>query len=153
MIGDDHGGFDNFVCFGISGDLVVSGWTNDYIVVGSSSVNNKKSKAPYKTKANAGETNKWVCLSIHWENHTTPSANNISVYCNGQKLTEFQSRTSLGSSQMTFGGLNPNSISPFKGDMTFVSVYKGRIINENDILLHHHVLSRWSNIDTVDFSF
>ena len=54
---------------------------------------------------------------------------------------------------MTFGDLNPNGISPFKGDMSFLAMYKGRIINGNDILLHHHVLSRWFNIDTVDFSF
>ena len=45
LIGHDNGGFDKFVCFGRSGDLVFSGSTNDYIVIGSNSVNNKKSKA------------------------------------------------------------------------------------------------------------
>ena len=75
--------------------------------------------APYKYKANAGVINKWVCLSIHWDNHTTPAGNHSSVYCNGQKLANFQSITSLGSTQVTFGDVNTSGIAPFKGDISF----------------------------------
>ena len=133
-------GHDKFVCFGPFGDLVVSGSTNNYIAIGGNSVNNKKPKAPYKYKANAGQTKKWVCLPIHWDNHTTSFGNHSSVYCNGQKIANFQRRTSIGSTQMTFGDLNPRGIAPFKGDISFLAVYKDKIIDENDILLHHSIL-------------
>ena len=93
----------------------------------------------------------WICLSIHWNNYTTPAARASKVYCNGQKLADFQSRSSVGSTKMTFGDINPSGQAPFKGDISFFCGYKGRLINEKDILLHHHVLCKWFNIDTVDF--
>ena len=54
---------------------------------------------------------------------------------------------------MIFGDLNPNGIASLKGDISFFCVYKGRLINDKDILFHHHVLCNWFNIDTVDFNF
>ena len=131
--------------------MVVSGTTNDIIIIGSIPIQTKQPIAPYKTKANAGEINKWICLSIHWENYTTPAAGASTVYCNEQKLTDFQSRNSTGSTKMTFGDLKPSGKAPFKGDISFFSLYKGRLINEKDILLHHYVLCSWFNIDMVDF--
>ena len=54
---------------------------------------------------------------------------------------------------MTFGNINTSGIAPFKGDISFFSVYKGKEIQENDILLHHHVLCNWFKIDKVKFDF
>ena len=153
LFSHDNGGFDKFVGFGLSGDLVVSGTVNNHIVIGSNTVNRIKPIAPYKYKTNAGDINKWKCLSIHWDNYTTQTSNNSSVYCNGQMLTDFQSRSSVGRNNMTFDDINPSGIAPLKGDISFFAIYKGKEIEENDILLHHHVLCKWCNIDTVDFVF
>ena len=151
LFGHDDGGFDKFVSFSPNSDLIVSDTTNNYIIIGSNPILTKQPIAPYKNKANAGVINKWICLSIHWDNYTTPAAGASKVYCNGQKLTDFQSRSSVGSTKMTFGDINISGIAPFKGDISFFWVYKGRLINEKDILLHRHVLCNWFNIDTVDY--
>ena len=84
-------GFDKFLAFGHNGDLIVSATTNDYIVIGQNSVNGRSPIAPYKTKANADELNKFIWLSVHWNIPTEVSY----VYCNGQKLCNFTSRTSV----------------------------------------------------------
>ena len=153
LFGHDNKGHDKFVSFSPSGDLIISGTTNNITIIGSNPVGSLQPLAPYKNKANAGVINKWVCLSIHWDNYTTPAGNHSSVCCNGQKLANFQSRTSPGSTKMTFGDISISGMAPFKGDIFFFCVYKGRLINEKDILLHHHVLCNWFNIDTVDFNF
>ena len=106
LFGHDDRGFDKFVGFSPNGDLVVSGTTNNYIIIGSNPIQTKQPIAPYKTKANAGETNKWICLSIHWGNYTTPAAGASKVYCNEQKLTDFQTRSSVGYTKMTFGNIS-----------------------------------------------
>ena len=117
LFGHDDCGFDKFVGFSSNGDLVVSGTTNNYIIIGSNPIQTKQPIAPYKTKANAGETNKWICLSIHWDNYTTPAAGASKVYCNGQKLTDFQSRSSVGYTKMTFSNISASGVAPFKGDI------------------------------------
>ena len=90
-------------------------------------------------------------MSIHWDNDTTPAAGASRVYCNGHKRANFQSRSSVGSNTMTFGGINPGRLAPFKGDIAFFFLYKGKLIDEKDILLDHYVLCNWYIIDTVDF--
>ena len=115
-------GHGKFVSFNPSGDLVVSGTTNKHTVIGSNPVRRIQPSAPYKNKANAGVKNKWVCLSIHWDNYTSSTVGASKVYCNGQKLTDFQSRSSLGSTKMIFDDINPNGIAPLKGDISFFSV-------------------------------
>ena len=92
LFGHDNKGHDKFVSFSPSGDLIISGTTNNITIIGSNPVGSLQPLAPYKNKANAGVINKWVCLSIHWDNYTTPAGNHSSVYCNGQKLANFQSR-------------------------------------------------------------
>ena len=151
LFGHDNHGYDNFVSFSPNGDLVVSGATNNFIIIGSNPIQTKQPIAPYKTKANAGETNKWICLSIHWDNYTTPAAGASKVYCNGQNLTDFQSRSSVGSTKITVCNISTSGIAPFKGDIAFFSLYKGKLMNEKDILLDHYVLCNWYSIDTVDF--
>ena len=58
LFGHDDRGFDKFVGFSPNGDLVVSGTTNNYIIISSNPIQTKQPIAPFKTKANAGETNK-----------------------------------------------------------------------------------------------
>ena len=151
LFGHDDRGFDKFVSFSPSGDLVVSGATNNCVIIGRNPVLTKQPIALYKNKANAGVTNKWICLSIHWDNDTTPAAGASKVYCNGQKLADFHSRYSPGYTKMIFSNISTSNIAPFKGDISFFSMYKGKLINEKDVLLHHYVLCNSFNIDTVDF--
>ena len=90
---------------------------------------------------------------MHWDNYTTPAAGPSKVNCNGRKLTDFQSRSSVGYTKMTFGIISTSGVTLFKGGISFFSVYKGRLINKKDIVLHHHILCNWFNIDTVDLKF
>ena len=146
LFGHDNAGFDKFVSFGPSGDLIVAGATNDHIVIGTNFVNGRSPIANYQTKANAGELNKWYCLSIHW--NVPVGANKSSVWSNGKKLCDFTARTSAGSNQMTFGDLNPTGVAGLNGSIAFFALYKERVITEPDIRLHHHVLCKnWYDID------
>ena len=152
LFGHDNSGFDKFVSFGPSGDLVVAGATNDHIVIGLNTVNGKTPITTYQTNANAGELNKWCCLSIHW--NVPGGTNKSSVWCNGKKLCDFTARTSVGSTQMTFGDLNPNGIAGLKGSISFFALYKNRVITDPDIKLHHHVLCQnWYKITHDAISF
>ena len=82
LFGHDNSGFDKFVAFSPTGELFVSGTTGDHIVVGANNYNGKNPLGPYQNKANAGELNKWICLSIHW--NVPAGANKSSVWCNGK---------------------------------------------------------------------
>ena len=145
LFGHDNGGFDKFVAFSPNGELAVSGTTNQHIVIGPKAFNGKNAIAPYQSKANAGELNKWICLSIHWD---VPGGNNASeVWCNGKKLANFTARTSKGSTKMTFGDLNPSGIAGLKGDIAFFCLYKDKNLTETNIKLHHRVLCEWYAVD------
>ena len=145
LFGHDNGGFDKFVAFSPTGELVISGTPNQHIVIGQKAFNGKNAKAPYQSKANAGELNKWICLSIHWD---VPGGNNASeTWCNGKKLANFTARTSAGSKTMTFGDLNPSGIAGLKGDIAFYCLYKGKNLTESNIKLHHQVLCKWYTVD------
>ena len=151
LFGHDNGGYDKFIAFSSTGHLLVSGTINQHIVIGPSSFNSKNATAPYQSKANAGELNKWICLSIHWD---VPGGNNASeTWCNGKKLANFKARTSSGSNQMTFGDLNPSGIAGLKGDIAFYCLYKGKNLTESNIKLHHYVLCKWYAVDHDPISF
>ena len=151
LFGHDDGGWDKFVCFTSSGDLIVSGTTNNFVVIGSNSFNNNQPIANYQSKAIAGEMNKWICLSIHWD---VPGGNNASeIWCNGKKLANFTARTSQGSTNMTFGDLNPSGVAGLKGDIAFYCLYKGENLTESSIKLHHNVLCKWYAVDNDPISF
>ena len=143
LFGADNGGFDAFVSFSPQGDLIVSKSTNDHIVIGQNVTNGRSPIADYQSKANAGEINKWNCLSVHWN---IPSETSF-VYSNGKKLAEFTSRSSIGSPQMTFADLNPNGIAPFYGKYACFLLYKNKRMVKRDILLHHKVLCKWYGVD------
>ena len=141
LFGHDDAGYDKFVAFGQnSGDLAISGTAGNFIVIGAAAHNGVIPIVNYPTGANAGELNQWVVLSVHWDVHNTPLTNKSSVWCNGVKLTDFTSRSSTGSTQMTFGDLNPNGTAPLDGDISFFGLYKGFTLDSDLIKLHHLVL-------------
>ena len=86
-------------------------------MIGNNIVNSRSPIAIHKTNAYPDVLNKFVCLSVHWDVPSGP--NGSSVYCNGNFLTKFETRTSPGSSKMTFGNLNPQGVagSGFNGDI------------------------------------
>ena len=151
LFGHDNGGWDKFITFSPNKSMIISGTTGNYIVIGSSAYSGTNPIANYQSKANAGELNKWICLSIHWD---VPGGNNASeTWCNGKKLANFTARTSQGSTNMTFGDLNPSGIAGLKGDIAFYCLYKGKNLTESNIKLHHYVLCRWYAVDHDPISF
>ena len=106
LFGHDHGEFDKFFFFGQHGTtgsetLMIAGVKGAGVVLfGSHGISGYSPSAGYKTNANAGELNKWICLSIHWD--VPGGTNKSSVWFNKQKLGSFTAGTSLGSTQMTF---------------------------------------------------
>ena len=146
LFGHDNGGYDKFVAFVNSGDLIIAGTTNNFIIIGTGSFQGNSPIAAYQTKANPSELNKWCCLSIHW--NVPAGANESSVWCNGKQLANFEARTSAGSNQMTFGDLDPNGIAGLNGSIILFGLQKGQAITDTDIKLHHHVFcNNWYKID------
>ena len=142
---DDGAGFDKFIAFSPDKSLVIAGTTGGYTVVGPNSYSGKNPIVGYQSKANAGELNKWICLSIHWD---VSGGNNASeVWCNGKKLANFTARTSPGSNTMTFGDFKPAGRAGLKGDIAFFCLYKCENLTETNIKLHHQVLCKWYAVD------
>ena len=117
---------DKFVAFSPSGHLVVAGTQHNHIFVGPSDFGGITTSGPYPTKANAGELNKWICLSIHWNVHA--GANKTNVLCNGNKLCGFTARTSSGYNQMIFGDLNPNGIAGLNCSIAFLHYTRKKLV-------------------------
>ena len=144
LFGHDNGGFDKFVCFGKNGtngeeSLMIAGINGaDAVIIGPHRISGYNPISDYKTNANAGELNKWICLSIHWD--VPGSTNKSSVWCNNQQLALFTAGTSPGSTQMTFGDIDPGGIAPLDGSIAFFGLYKGFVLSDDLIKLHHKVL-------------
>ena len=152
LFGHVDSGWDKMVGFASSGELLVTGTTYSYIVIGTNTFQNKQPIANYQTKANAGELNKWICLSIHWD--VPAGANKSSVWCNGKKLCNFTAITTAGANRMTLGDINQSGNVGLDGSLAFFTVYKERVISDSDIKLHHHILCKnWYNIDHDPISF
>ena len=56
-----------------------------------------------------------------------------------KKLANFKARTVTGSTQMTFGDLNPNGEAGLKVSITLFCLYKSFEMSDNVIQLHHQV--------------
>ena len=152
LFGHDNGGFDTFVCFGKHGTtgsetLMIPGVNGDVVLLGPHGISGYSPSAGYKTNANAGDLNKWICLSIHWD--VPGGTNKFSAWCNKEKLGSLTSRTSVGSAQMTFGDIDPGGIAPLDGSIKFFGLYKGFTISDDLIKLHHKVLT---NIYSISIS-
>ena len=144
LFGHDNGGWDKFVAFNplASNSLIISGTKNQKIEVGGND---------WQTKANASDLNKWCCLSIHWD--VPAGANKSSCWVNGKKVKNFTSRTSQGSTQMTFGDLDPNGIAGLNGDIQLFLLYKGWGMSDLLIKAHHKMICERYGVDHDAISF
>ena len=138
LFGHDNGGWDKFVCFNPlnSNNLVISGTKNQKIEVGFND---------WKTKANATALTKWCCMSIHWD--VPAGANKSSCWVNGKKVKSFSTRLSTGSTQMTFGDLDPSGVAGLNGDIQLFLVYKGFGMSETIIKAHHKMICERYEVD------
>ena len=152
LFGHDNGGWDKFVCFTSSSDrkLVIGGAEKDGSEV-FSGMNTTVSSSDWQTEANASELNKWCLLSVHWD--VSAGAGGSSCWVNTKKIKSFRARTSPGSTQMTFGDLNPNGLAPLKGDVQLFLVYKGREMSERLILAHHKMICERYEVDHETHTF
>ena len=145
LFGHDNGSWDKFVSFNplSSNSLIISGTTNQKRVeVGGND---------WKTKANASELNKWCCLSVHWD--VPAGAKKSSCWVNGKKVKNFTSRTSQGSTQMTFGDLDPNGLAGLKGDIQLFLLYKGWGMSDLIVKAHHKMICERFGVDHDAISF
>ena len=138
LFGHDNGGWDKFVCFKPPpSNLLISGVkTLNNLEVGA---------ADWKTKANASDLNKWCCLSIHWD--VPAGAKKSSCWVNGKKVKTFHAKTSVGSTQMTFGDLSPNGVAGLNGDIQLFLLYKGFGMSETIIKAHHKMICERYGVD------
>ena len=142
LFGHDNAGWDKFVVYNTSQQLLISGTTNQKTLVTASD---------WQSKANASELNKWCCLSIHWD--VPAGAGKSSCWVNGKKVKDFQARTSSGSNQMTFGDLDPNGIAGLNGDIQLFLLYKGWGMAELIIKAHHKMICERYGVDHDEISF
>ena len=145
LFGHDNGGWDKFVAYDplSSNSLLISGTTNQRTV--------QVTGSDWKTKANASELNKWCCLSIHWD--VPAGAKKSSCWVNGKKVKKFTARTSAGSTQMTFGDLDPNGIAGLNGDIQLFLLYKDQGMDDLIINAHHKMICERYGVDHDAISF
>ena len=149
VFGHDDQAYDKFIGL-YTNNLIISGTVNNFINIGTGTVNGYQPHAPFKNKANASALNVWICLSVHWNVASEKSF----IYINGQEICQFTSRISPGSNKLTIGDLNPSGISGMDGSISAFLLYKGKKMLKRNILLHHHVLcSKWFNIDHEPITF
>ena len=149
LFGQDAMGFHRFISFSHFGDLIISSTVNDMTVIGKNVTNGRTPISDYQPKAHAGELNKWICLSVHWN---VPSETSY-VYCNGKKFGKFSALSRIGSSQMTFADINPNGKASLNGYISSFLLYKNKRMTSRDILLHHSVLCKWYGVDHDPITF
>ena len=101
------------------GELIISGDSSDFLVIGANASTHKSPIAPYKTKANASDLNEWICLSVHWDMDSSPSTNKSSIYCNGKILTSFTSKTVSGDVKLSLGDLKNSNTLPLNRTISF----------------------------------
>ena len=147
LFGNDNNGWDKLIAFANNGDLITSGDTNNFNVIGTGSYLGNNPIAAYKTKANAETLNKWCSLSVYWDNYTTPAGNNSSVYCNGKKLADFQSKVTSGSTKTALGDISINKKISLDGDIAFFGILKYKKMTEKEILFYHYVLCNLYNVE------
>ena len=69
------------------------------------------------------------------------------------KVKTFRVATSPGSTQMTFGDLDPNGIAGLNGDIQMVLFYKGWHMDELIIKAHHKMICERYGVDHSRISF
>lgn len=127
LFGHDNGGWDKFVCFdkNSSSMLIAGAYSSDqngYVVIGPNSVYNKQSLGNYPNNANAGELNKWISLSFHW--NVPDGSEGSFVCCNGKNIGNFTAVHRTGSNYLAFGDINTSGTVNLDGDIAMFAVYK-----------------------------
>ena len=117
LFGHDNGGWDKFVVF----DPTNSNAMRILGVQGANTVD--LASSDWQSKADASVLNKWICPSVHWD--VPGGATGSLCWVNGKKMITFRAATSVGSTQMTFGDLDPNGIAGLDGDIQMFLLYKG----------------------------
>ena len=152
LFGHDNGGWDKFACFvANTNNLVIAGANKD----GSEAYNGFNVQVTaangWQSKANASELNKWCCLSIHWD--VPAGAKKSSCWVNGKKVKTFTARTSPGSTQMTFGDINPTGGVGLNGDIQLFLLYKGWGMSDLIVKAHHKMICERYGVDHDTISF
>ena len=126
--------------------------SHNLLFSGISGANNiEVTSSDWQTKADALVLNKRICLSIHWD--VPAGAWKSSCWVNGKKVKTFRAATSPGSTQMTFGGLDPNGIAGLNGDIQMFLLYKGWHMDEFIIKAHHKMICERYGVDHSRISF
>ena len=148
LFGHDNLGFDKFVAYSGS-NLVVSGASsvNNCVYVGPASSLQSFLKLGDYSENDLGELNKWHCLSVHWDNKSSPKTEKSKIYWNKKHIGDFTADNRLGASITIFGGLDASTdIAPLNGNIAFFCVYLDFMLDERTILDHHTVLMQRHNI-------
>ena len=148
ILGHDNGGFDKFIAYSGS-NLVVSGADsiNKCVYIGpAASLQSFLTLGDY-SENDLGELNKWHCLSVHWDNKSSPKTEKSKIYWNKKHIGDFTADNRAGNNTTVFGGLNPTTdIAPLNGSIAFFCVYLDFIMDEKTISDHHTVLMQRYNI-------
>ena len=148
LLGHDNGGYDKFIAYSGS-NLVISGAADPdkCVYIGpASGLQNFLTLGDY-TENDLGELNVWHCLSVHWDNKSSPKTEKSKIYWNRKHIGDFTAENRIGNNTTVFGGLNPTSDkAPLNGNIAFFCVYLNFILDERTILDHHQVLMERYNI-------
>ena len=148
LFGHDNGGFDKFIAYSGS-NLVVSGAdsANNCVYLGPAASLQSFLKLDDYSENDLGKLNKWHCLSVHWDNKSSPKTEKSKIYWNKIHIGDFTGDNRTGNNTTVFGGLNPaTDIAPLRGNIAFFCVYLDFILDEKTILDHHTVLMQRYNI-------
>ena len=148
LFGHDNLEYDKFVAYSGS-NFVVSGAHNTYkyVYLGPASSLQSFLKLDDYSENDLGELNKWHCLSVHWDNKSSPKTEKSKIYWNCKHVGDFTADNRVGASTTIFGGLDPlTNIAPLNGNIAFFCVYLDFILDEKTILDHHQVLMERYNI-------
>ena len=148
LFGNDDGNYDKFVAYSGS-NLVVSGAdsANNCVYLGPAASLQSFLKLDDYSENDLGELNKWHCLSVHWDNKSSPKTEKSKIYWKKKHIGDFTADNRAGASTTIFGGLDPlTNIGPLNGNIAFFCVYLNFIIDEKTILDHHQVLMERYNI-------
>ena len=148
LFGHDNLGYDKFVAHSGS-NIVISGADSAHncVYLGpASSLNDFLSLGDY-SENDLGELNKWHCLSVHWDNKSSPKTEKSKIYWNRKHMGDFTADNRTGNNTTVFGGLDPTTdVAPLNGNIAFFCVYLDFILDKKTILDHHAVLMQRYNI-------
>ena len=148
LFGHDNTGYDKFVAHRQL-NLVISGAASPHncVYIGNSASLDTFMQLDDYTENDLGELNKWHCLSVHWDNKSSPKTEKSKIYWNRKHMGDFTADNRTGNNKTVFGGLDPTTdVAPLNGNIAFFCVYLDFMLDERTILDHHTVLMQRYNI-------